>query len=215
VKYKINIGCGRQPTEGWINFDNSPSIILSKSLFKYFVAKIFGFINKKEQTENINWNKRNKIFFADGKKHIPLPSNSAECIYTSHMLEHLSKEESISFLNEALRVLETGGILRIAVPDLKLAVNFYLQTQDADAFMERIFIAPPPINTLKQKIFLFFSGYRQHQWMYDDKSLSKLLKKVGFRQVFICKAGETNILNPGNLNLYEHSDESIYLEGLK
>ena len=131
------------------------------------------------------------------------------------MLEHLSKEESISFLNEALRVLETGGILRIAVPDLKLAVNFYLQTQDADAFMERIFIAPPPINTLKQKIFLFFSGYRQHQWMYDDKSLSKLLKKVGFRQVFICKAGETNILNPGNLNLYEHSDESIYLEGLK
>jgi predicted SAM-dependent methyltransferase len=215
VKYRINIGCGRHPTEGWINFDNSLSIILANSPFKYFVAKIFRLLNKQEQIENINWNKKNKILFADAKKHIPLPNDSAECIYTSHMFEHLSKEEAVSFLNETLRVLETGGILRIALPDLKLAVNFYLQTQDADAFMERIFLAPPPINTIKQKFFLFFCGYRQHQWMYDDKSLSNLIKKVGFRKVFICKAGETNILNPGNLNLHEHSDESIYLEGLK
>ena len=111
------------PTESWINFDNSKSIILANSPFKYFFAKIFGFLNK-EQIENINWNKKNKIFFADAKKYIPLPNDSAECIYTSHMVEHLSKEESISFLNEAFRVLDSGGILRIAVPDLKLAVNF-------------------------------------------------------------------------------------------
>ena len=51
--------------------------------------------------------------------------------------------------------------------------------------------------------------------MYDEKSLSKLIKKVGFRKIFICKAGETNILNPHNLNLHERSDESVYLEGRK
>ena len=131
------------------------------------------------------------------------------------MMEHLSKEESVSFLNEAFRVLEPGGILRVVVPDLKLAVNFYVQTQDADNFMEKMFIAPPPINTIKEKISLFFTGYRQHQWMYDEKSLSKLIKKIGFRQVFILKAGETNILNPHNLNLHERSEESVYVEGLK
>ena len=214
MKHRINIGCGKTPTEGWINFDNSPSIMLANSLPKYFFAKIFGFLNK-EQIENINWNKKNKIFFADAKKKIPLPNDSAECIYTSHMIEHLSREESISFLNEAFRVLEPGGILRISVPDLKLAVNSYIQTQDADNFMEKILLAPPPINTIKEKISLFFTGYRQHQWMYDEKSLSKLIKKVGFRKILICKAGETNILNPHNLNLYERSDESVYVEGLK
>ena len=131
------------------------------------------------------------------------------------MIEHLSREDSVYFLNEAFRVLAPGGILRIAVPDLKLAINSYFQTQDADDFMEKISLAPLPINTIKQKISLFFTGYRQHQWMYDEKSLSKLIKKVGFKKVFTCKAGKTNILNHGNLNLRERSDQSIYVEGLK
>ena len=214
MKHRINIGCGRAPTKGWMNFDNSPSITLANSPFKYFVAKIFGFLNKK-QIANINWNKKKRILFADVKKKIPLSNNSVECIYTSHMIEHLSREDSVYFLNEAFRVLVPGGILRIAVPDLKLAINSYFQTQDADAFMKQILLAPPPINTIKQKISLFFTGYRQHQWMYDEKSLSKLIKKVGFRKVFTCKTGKTNILNPGNLNLRERSDHSIYVEGLK
>ena len=146
---------------------------------------------------------------------MPLSNDSAECIYTSHMIEHLSREDCAYFLNEAFRALEPGGILRVTVPDLKLAVNFYVQTQDADAFMKRILLTPPPINTIKQKISLFFTGYRQHQWMYDEKSLSKLIKEVGFKKVFTCKAGKTNILNPHNLNLYERSDNSVYVEGMK
>ena len=72
------------------------------------------------------------------------------------MIEHLSKEDSVYFLNEAFRVLAPGGILRIAVPDLKLAINSYFQTQDADTFMEKILLAPPPINTIKQKIYFFY-----------------------------------------------------------
>jgi len=214
MKCRINIGCGKTPTKGWMNLDNSPSIILSNSPTKYFIAKIFGFLNNK-QIKNIIWNKKKRILFLDVRKKMPFPSNSVECIYTSHMIEHLSRDDFLYFLNEAFRVLEPGGILRVATPDLKIAVNSYLQTQDADAFMEKILVVPPPINTIKQKISLFFTGYRQHQWMYDEKSLSKLIKKVGFKKVFICKASETNILNPGNLNLYERSDESVYVEGLK
>jgi hypothetical protein len=81
--------------------------------------------------------------------------------------------------------------------------------------MKRILLTFPPINTIKQKISLFFKGYRQHQRMYDEKSLSKLIKKVGFKKVFICKAGKTNLLTHGNLNLNERSDDSIYVEGIK
>jgi predicted SAM-dependent methyltransferase len=214
MKYKINIGCGKSPTDGWMNFDNSPSIMLANSPVKFFFAKIFKLLNK-EQIQNVNWNKNNKIIFVDAKKKIPLPNASVECIYTSHMIEHLSRDEAIFFLNESIRVLESGGILRIAIPDLKLVVSSYVKNQDADVFMEKIFVAPPPINNIKQKISLFFNGYRHHQWMYDEKSLTKLIKTLGFRKIFICKPGETNIIDPGNLNLYERSEDSIYVEALK
>ena len=214
MNLRINIGCGKSPTKDWLNLDNSPAIILANSPIKYWIAKNLKLINK-EKIENINWNKKNKIYFFDVRKKMPLQSDSVECIYTSHMLEHLSRKEASFFLNETLRVLKKDGVLRIVVPDLKLAVNSYIQTQDADNFMEKILLAPPPINTIKQKISLFFTGYRQHQWMYDEKSLTKLIKKVGFNKVFTCKEGETNILNPGNLNLHERSEESVYVEGLK
>ena len=67
MKHRINIGCGRTPTEGWMNFDNSPAITLANSPFKYIVAKIFGFLNKK-QIENINWNKKKNSFCRCKKK---------------------------------------------------------------------------------------------------------------------------------------------------
>ena len=74
------------------------------------------------------------------------------------MIEHLSREDPVYFLNEAFRVLAPGGILRIAVPDLKLAINSYFQTQVAHTFMEKILLAPPPKNTIKQKISFFLQG---------------------------------------------------------
>jgi hypothetical protein len=42
-----------------------------------------------------------------------------------------------------------------------------------------------------------------------------LLKKIGFKEVFTCKAGQTNIENPGSLNLLERVEESVYLEAKK
>ena len=74
------------------------------------------------------------------------------------MIEHLSREDSVYFLNEAFRVLAPGGILRIALPDLKLAINSYFQTQEADIFMEKILLAPPPINTKNEKFLYFLQG---------------------------------------------------------
>ena len=59
------------------------------------------------------------------------------------------------------------------------------------------------------------TGYRHHQWMYDGASLSKLLKEIGFKEVEICKSGYTKIHNPGELNLNEQEEQSVYVEGVK
>tara|TARA_B110000967_G_C18287461_1_gene272125 strand:- start:193 stop:336 length:144 start_codon:yes stop_codon:yes gene_type:complete len=45
MKLKVNIGCGSSPTEGWINFDNTPAIKLAHSPFKFWILKLFGLLN--------------------------------------------------------------------------------------------------------------------------------------------------------------------------
>ena len=213
MNIKVNIGCGRTPTEGWLNFDNSPAIKLAKSPFKYKLAKAMGLL-KEQQIENIKWNMEHNIQFADATKSVPLQTSSVDCIYTSHMVEHLSQKGARNFLNEVKRVLKVGGVVRIAVPDLRIAVDDYLETNDADAFMRGILVQAPEINTLKQKINLFVSGYRHHQWMYDGASLSKLLTEMGFSSADICKDGKTNIIDADGLNLYEREEQSVYVEGI-
>ena len=211
---RVNIGCGKSPIEGWINYDNSLAIKLANSPLFFIIAKFLKLLSK-QQIENIEWNKKNKIHFADATKKIPLEVNCAECIYASHMLEHLSRDGASSFLDEAFRILKTNGVLRIAVPDLRLVINSYLSEGDADEFMERMFVQPPPIRNLKEKLQLLISGYRHHQWMYDGKSLSILMESRGFRDVKVYKSGETSIKNLSGLNLHEHSEESVYVEGIK
>ena len=214
MSIKVNIGCGRTPTEGWLNFDNSPSIKLSKAPIKYNLAKGLGLLSE-QQIENIKWNKENNIHFADATKSIPLETSYVDCIYTSHMVEHLSQDGARSFLREVKRVLKVGGVVRIAVPDLRIAVDEYLESNDADAFMRGILVQAPEITTIRQKIKLFISGYRHHQWMYDGESLSKLLLEIGFNTVEVCKDGKTNITDPDALNLREREEQSVYVEGIK
>ncbi|MDA7801208.1 methyltransferase domain-containing protein [Candidatus Pelagibacter sp.] len=214
MSIKVNIGCGRSPTNGWINMDNSPAIKLANSPFKYKIARTLKLLNP-EQIENIEWNKLNKIQFADATKSLPLKDSSVECIYTSHMFEHLSQIGARSFLKEAKRALKSGGVLRIAIPDLKIAIEKYLKSRNADSFMQEIFVQAPPISSLKQKIMLFVSGYRHHQWMYDGESLSKLLRETGFKEIEICEGGYTKILDPDELNLNEQEDSSVYVESVK
>tara|TARA_B110000967_G_C18886343_1_gene564223 strand:+ start:2134 stop:2793 length:660 start_codon:yes stop_codon:yes gene_type:complete len=210
----VNIGCGTDPSDGWLNMDNSPAIKLANSPFKYNLAKYLRLLNA-SQIENIEWNCANSIQFADATKTLPLDDSTVECIYTSHMFEHLSQDGAKSFLKEAIRVLKVGGILRIAVPDLSLAVNKYLASEDADAFMRNILVSAPPINTLREKLMLFLTGYRHHQWMYDGNSLSKIMSQNGFKEVEVCTDGYTKIANPAGLNLYEQVEITVYIEGVK
>ena len=58
-------------------------------------------------------------------------------------------------------------------------------------------------------------GARNHAWMYDGKSLTKLLEKHGFREVTLLPAGQTTIPDPGELDLREREEETVYIEARK
>lgn len=59
-------------------------------------------------------------------KGIPFENNKFNVVYHSHVLEHFSKADGENLLKECYRVMEKGGILRIAIPDLEQIANSYI-----------------------------------------------------------------------------------------
>jgi len=208
---RINIGCGNTPTQGWRNFDNSLSLRLAKVPFLSAVLVKLGLL-KKEQSSFIQYCRNNSIEYGDAIKGLPVRSSSVDVIYSSHMLEHLDQQEVRLFLKEARRILCPGGIIRLVVPDLHMLVQKYIETKDADSFIASTLLTQPRFRTLSKRIEILVVGTRNHQWMYDGLSLSRLLLTHGFTSPRVLKAGESQIRDPQYLDLHEQSFESVYVE---
>jgi len=67
-----------------------------------------------------------KVRAHDLRSGIPFPDGSFDVVYHSHVLEHFPRRAGFDFLRECHRVLRSGGILRIAVPDLECIARLYL-----------------------------------------------------------------------------------------
>jgi predicted SAM-dependent methyltransferase len=74
----------------------------------------------------------------DLRKGIPFSDSSFDVVYHSHVLEHFSKRAGSQFLKECHRVLKSGGILRVAVPDLEQIARFYVEALDKSVAGDRI-----------------------------------------------------------------------------
>ena len=211
---RINIGCGQTPTAGWRNIDNSLSLKLSKIPLLPFLLLRIGFISA-QQHSFIKYARKHAIEYGDATKGLCLQSNSTEVVYSSHMLEHLDQVEAVQFLKEVQRILAHDGIIRLVVPDLRLLVQNYLETKDADRFLKSTHLAQKRPRSLSQWLGMIVIGNREHHWMYDGLSLSELLKSQGFANPVILEAGKTTIVDSRDLNLYERSAESVYVEAVK
>jgi SAM-dependent methyltransferase len=66
----------------------------------------------------------------DLTKGLPFDGNSFDVCYSSHVLEHLRKEEASFFIKEQKRVLKRDGIIRVVVPDLEVICRNYLKYLD-------------------------------------------------------------------------------------
>ena len=64
---------------------------------------------------------------------LPFDTNSIKGIYTSHCMEHLSRNEVIKILKDSFRVLQDGRVMRIVVPDMKAIFNAF-DNRDASYF---------------------------------------------------------------------------------
>jgi predicted SAM-dependent methyltransferase len=58
---------------------------------------------------------------------LPFPDARFDVVYHSHVIEHIRRHDVVPFLQECLRVLKPGGILRVATPDLERLCELYLE----------------------------------------------------------------------------------------
>ncbi len=211
---RVNIGCGATPTPGWTNFDNSLTVRLSRVPGVLSALARLGMADSSQrhfaevvESSGIRW--------ANAVHRIPLDNDVVRALYSSHMVEHLDEIKVRSFLQEARRVLAPGGILRLAVPDLAALTEKYRASGDADAFVRATSLTQPKPRGVMARAKSILVGNRHHHWMYDGPSLQRMVASAGFDSVYVVPAGKTGIPDPGELDLFERSEESVYVEGRK
>jgi len=99
-----------------------------------------------------------------------ISDNSCDIIYASHVLEHVGRNEFEDVIRIWNYKLKKNGILRIAVPDFEKVIIWYQRTKHI------IDIVGLVSGGQKTK-------YDYHKMIYDKKSLTEILLKMGFQDV--------------------------------
>ncbi len=239
----LNLGCGTKvsSSQNVINIDWSIYLRLKKNRF---LRPIVPLLLKGERLIRFNGLSDN-IVVCNLAKGIPFSSDSIDIVYHSHLLEHLDRNIAKIFLLEVKRVLKTGGIQRVVVPDIEKACMSYIshlsicennldESMRHDQYISAIIeqsVRKEASGTSQQKTIRRFVENailgdtrrrgETHQWMYDRVNLSALLIAIGYKNI-VLQDYNTSLIpnwNEYRLDLDEHGNqykpESLYIEAQK
>lgn len=239
----LNLGCGYKACAHpeVINIDWSIALRFKKNPLLRPLAPYFFHGERGRRYRALPEN----IRVHDLSRGIPFADNSAAAIYHSHLLEHLDQATAEIFLREIKRVLQPGGVLRIAVPDFEKLARAYLdhvarcEKDKSERARHDQYIAA----MIEQCVRREAAGTRQqsalrrrlenlvlgdarkrgeiHQWMYDRMNLSELLLRLGFQNPQV-QTFETSLIPHWNEYGLERNEtggeykpDSFYMEARK
>jgi predicted SAM-dependent methyltransferase len=194
---KLNIGCGTSGIEGWVNIDNSPSILLSRLPLGKRVFR------------TPDWPRG--VRRVDVRKRIPFPEETVASIYSSHTFEHFTYDESLAVARECYRVLRRGGILRIVVPDLGIIARDYL-ADEANPLASHRFVSRLLLTSNVRDIL---HAGAHHKQMFDGRSLCHMLREAGFAAPELSAFGSSRIAEIAEIELESRRSESLYVEAAR
>ena len=213
AELKLNIGCGSTVANGWVNIDRSLNIYLSR--IPRIKQLLFLLHLIPEEVYRAKWNRT--YLRLNVERGLPFDSCSVDYIYSSHLLEHLSRSKAKFLLMECFRVLKPKGVLRLAVPDLSVHVSKYIRMKNpdgeeyddraADIFMEELGVQ----KELPLLLRVFGKG-NQHLWMYDSSSLTSILSEIGFGSSKQMSFRDGNV---PDLESIEFRENSLFVESSK
>jgi predicted SAM-dependent methyltransferase len=158
----------------------------------------------------------------DCRKSLPFSDASVKGIFCEHFFEHIDYTEEVPyFLSECHRVLKTGAVLRLIVPDAEMYLRAYcnggwkeltgirpLHAEHKDSYWGCEY------NTPMELINEVFRQGHEHKFAYDFETLRFLLLRYGFSEVVRQEYGRS-LLTELCLDQAVRSSESLYVEGRK
>jgi predicted SAM-dependent methyltransferase len=146
---------------------------------------------------------------------LPLAGGSCRLIYSEHLLEHFFKEDALRLLRECHRLLESGGRIRLGVPDAELYLRAYVERR-GDFFkgLERLGGAAVPLSTPIDVINQMFRMGGAHLFAWDFETLERALSDAGFSEIKRHAPGEASSAELC-LDDPEHAFETLYVEAVK
>jgi len=164
------------------------------------------------------------VQFWDCRRGLPFSDNAVSAIYSEHSFEHLDLEtEAKPFLQECLRCLRPGGVIRLIVPDAGAYLGLYGKQWDLlaakrplehtengwrDHWSENVY------STQMQLINWVFRQDYEHKYAYDEETLTLILRQAGFSQVARQSYG-ISFDSQMARDREDRSGESLYVEAVK
>jgi len=185
----IQYGCGFSPGEGWLNFDNSPTLriervpVLGRLLSFYFSGNRTRFPSS--------------VRYGDICRGLPVANGIARGVYASHVLEHLSLDDLRKALLITHNLLSPGGIFRLVVPDLQERAKRYIENvgegcpSAAGAFLRTSGLGQEHRPRTLLQYGREIVGGSKHLWMWDEYSMAAELRKARFTDVRRCEFGDS------------------------
>ncbi len=180
---RLNIGCGPVQPLGWVNIDSSNRAKLATWLpwLDALLVKLRFIPPTEFGPQTTVRNVRRGFGYA---------AESVGAIYCGEILEHFEPEDATRFLEEAFRVLEPGGVLRVRVPDNYLFWKSYvlefekvLQRARSDWNERHSRWVSMFFHDICTRRLWFSSLGHYHKWLYDEVSLILAFERAGFIDV--------------------------------
>jgi SAM-dependent methyltransferase len=167
----VQYGCGRSAPKGWRNFDASPTLRFERFPL---VGRCW--------TRNTSRFPKN-VEYGDIVKGLPLSSNSCDGVYCSHILEHLARDDFATAMQNTRRILTSGAVFRLVLPDLEYSIKRYLGDSSNNAahdFLRETSLGQETRARGIKGLVISWLGNARHLWMWDYKAIEPELRKVGF-----------------------------------
>jgi SAM-dependent methyltransferase len=197
---KLQLGAFDQAVEGWVNTDVTPHLMVAR-LPGLAPALLRAGVIAPERDAAYRSGAFRSLSYLDVSRRFRFADSSFDYVYASHVLEHLHPDIAEHCLREAHRVLQPGGVLRIAVPDLDRMVADY-DLSNPDRFLWGIYQG----HGARSK------RTARHWWHYNAGSLRQRLLEAGFSEVNVCEFREGRC---PDLDRIETRRWSLFAEGVR
>jgi predicted SAM-dependent methyltransferase len=169
---KLQIGCGGNMLEGWLNTDGQMDGWFHPQSVKLDASQLF-----------------------------PISDTTFDFVYSEHMIEHIPFWQGQQMLRECFRIMKPGAYIRISCPDFQFLIDLYtnptdLATQYTEVASPDWAPYPNPIF-----IFNNYVRDWGHQFIYDKPTMTNSLLAAGFENVTEHNILESNVPELQNLEI--------------